>query len=363
MKYLLKNDIWQIIEGVGLKDLKRLEGKEVLITGGSGFLGSWFVAVIYYLNSFIFDKPCTVYVMDSGIASDANNALGYIIDDNIQFIQGDISTWKPKEGDKVDFIIHAAGIASPVYYRKFPIETIEGMVLGLINLMKFAVKTGVESFLCFSSSEMYGNPYPEFVPTKEDYNGNVSAIGPRSCYDESKRMEEAICVAYNKVHNVPVKWVRPFNVYGPGMRVKDDRVVPKFLFQILKNEPLTVHVPGTQTRTFCYITDAMIGFFKTLFSSQNGEVFNIGNPDQELSMYDLAFEMKKLIGSSVKINQVEMPPEYPRDQAQRRCPDIHKAIKQLNYNPKVSLAQGIGKTYLWAKEELINYKLKKYAKS
>jgi UDP-glucuronate decarboxylase len=354
MTYTLFKDIWEIIQGVGIDNLSEFEGKEILITGGSGFLGSWFIAVLSYLNKEIFTNPCLVYVMDSMIAADKPNSLmtpEELKDSNIRWVEADISQYK-LDG-KIDFIIHAAGIASPIYYRKFPIETIDGMVLGLSNLLKFAAKTGVESFLCFSSSEAYGNPYPEFVPTKEDYNGNVSMIGPRSCYDESKRMEEAMCVAYHNIHKVPVKWVRPFNVYGPGMRVKDDRVVPKFIFQILRGEPITVHVPGTQTRTFCYITDAMIGFFKTLLSKKQGEVYNIGNPDDELSMYDLAFKMREAIGASVNIEQVEMPPEYPRDQAQRRCPDITKAKDNLSYFPKVSLLEGIKRSYAWGKEEIL----------
>lgn len=354
--YNLNKDILAIIKGVGTDMFQMLSGRSVLISGGSGFLGSWFVSVIHYLNENMLEKPCTVYVVDSYIAADKQNSLQSIKSKHIFYKQGDISTFE-LDG-QVDYIIHAAGIASPVYYRKYPIETIEGMVLGLINLMKFSIKTKPLSVLCFSSSEMYGNPYPEFVPTKEDYNGNVSAIGPRSCYDESKRMEETICVAYNKVHKVPVKWVRPFNVYGPGMRVKDDRVVPKFIFQTLKNKPLTVHVPGVQTRTFCYITDAMVGFFKVLFSNKEGQAFNIGNPLDEISMYDLAFKIKVVIeelgGKTIDIKQIEMPPEYPRDQAQRRCPDITKAKRQLGYDPKVTLFDGILKTYSWAKEEIKN---------
>lgn len=352
MKYLIERDIWEIIVNVGAVNLTKLEGKELLITGGSGFLGSWFVAVISYLNRTIFTEPCKVYIIDSMIAADKTNSLREIQDENIFWQQKDISTYQ-LEG-KVDYIIHAAGIASPIYYRKYPIETIDGMVLGLSNLLKFAAKNPVSSMLVFSSSEMYGNPYPEFVPTKEDYNGNVSAIGPRSCYDESKRMEEAMCVAYHKIHEVPVKWVRPFNVYGPGMRIKDDRVVPKFIFQILNDEPITVHVPGTQTRTFCYITDAMTGFFKTLLSDKQGEVYNIGTQSEELSMYDLAFKMKEVFGSGVEINQIEMPPEYPRDQAQRRCPDITKAQMNLGYFPQVNLSEGLRRMYGWAQEVIKN---------
>src|SRR5258708_7882628 len=183
------------------------------------------------------------------------------------------------------------------------------------------------------------------VPTKETYNGNVSPIGPRSCYDESKRMGETLCMCYHDVHKVPVKWVRPFNVYGPGMRISDDRVVPKFTFQLLRGEDITVHLPGLQTRTFCYITDAMVGFLKLLLSEENGEVFNIGQQTPEITMFDLATRMTEIFPTTGKIIQVEMPQEYPTDQAQRRCPDISKARERLGYLPQVELNEGLQRTY------------------
>lgn len=342
-------DIKEIIEGVGVP-LFDLEGKEVLISGACGFLGSWFIAVIQELNANHFKVPCKVFAVDSFIAADRDklNSIVQVNDPNIRFIRMDISTMPFGNWDHTDYIIHAAGIASPIFYRKFPIETIDGMVLGLSNLLKFAQVHPVKSFLYFSSSEMYGNPTPDQVPTKETYYGNVSAIGPRSCYDESKRMGEAMCVAYHRIHNVPVKWVRPFNVYGPGMRKSDDRVVPKFLKQMLNEEDITVHSPGVQTRTLCYITDAMIGFFKTLLVGRNGEVYNIGNDVPEVTMKELAQVMKGLYNARSKIIEVEMPTEYPRDQAQRRCPDITKAMEQLDYHPRVELADGLTRIRQWA---------------
>lgn len=341
---LIQDDLQAIIEGVGLP-LYDFEGSEILISGACGFLGSWFVALFQELNKNYFKTPCTVLALDSFIATDRKNHIAEITDPHIFFKEGDISTFK-LEG-KVDYIIHAAGVASPIYYRKFPIETIEGMVMGLSNILKFTVKSPVKSILVFSSSEMYGNPIPEAVPTPETYYGNVSAIGPRSCYDESKRMEEAMCASYYRIHNTPVKWVRPFNCYGPGMRIQDDRVVPKFTFQMLKNEPITVHVPGVQTRTFCYVTDGIIGFLKAMLIGKNGEAYNIGNQEGELGMLDLAYKMAFLFNPMAQINKVEMPTEYPQDQAQRRCPDITKAREQLQFNPKIDLDTGLKKTWEW----------------
>lgn len=350
-KYDLNKDLQRIVEGVGIP-LDDLEGKEILISGACGFLGSWFVAVFDWLNKNKFQKPCTVYAVDTFIAADKRNALIDLQDSkHIIFRKEDIATMK-LEGI-VDYVIHAAGIASPIYYRRYPIETIDGMVLGMRNILNFAVKNApLKSILTFSSSEIYGNPTPENVPTPETYYGNVSPNGPRSCYDESKRMEEAMCASYYRIHNVPVKIVRPFNVYGPGMRVTDDRVVPKFIFQMLKGEDITVHIPGTQTRTFCYITDAMIGFFKALLIGKNGEVYNIGDAEPELKIDELAKMMKDLFKSQSNINEVEMPTEYPTDQAQRRCPDLTKAKNELFYKPTIALKYGLEYTFDWAKEQI-----------
>lgn len=336
----IEADVREIVEGVGMP-INDFEGREILITGASGFLGSWFIAVFEYLNKNVYKTPCKVYAYDSLIAADKKNALKVIEDDNIMFRQSDVSNIVYK--GKVDYIIHAAGIASPIFYRKFPIETIDGMVLGLSILLKFAVETGVKGFLNFSSSEMYGNPIPSMVPTPESYYGNVSATGPRSCYDESKRMGEAMCVAYHRIHNIPVNWVRPFNVYGPGMRLSDDRVVPKFMFAALQDKPITVHSPGVQTRTMCYVTDAMIGFFKALLSDKRGEVYNIGNDTPEITMEDLALRIQSMFKKPLQINKIPMPTEYPTDQAQRRCPDLTKAKAMLGYFPKISLDNGLKK--------------------
>lgn len=355
MHHQVKLDLKEIIEGVGVQQLRAFEGKEVFISGACGFLGSWFIAVFQELNKrFFTENPVTVYALDSFIASDEFNSIVDVTDPNIIFKEADVTTFELQ--GSVDYIIHAAGIASPIYYRQYPIETIDGMVFGLRNLLNFAVENPVKSFLTFSSSEMYGNPHPDMVPTPETYNGNVSCIGPRSCYDESKRMEETMCHSYHRIYNVPVKWVRPFNVYGPGMRIKDDRVVPKFMFQLLRGDDITVHIPGIQTRTFCYITDAMIGFFKTLLSDQNGEVFNIGHQDGEMSVVDLARLMHEMFTPEGKIIEVEMPQEYPSDQAQRRCPDITKARTLLGYEPQIDIKLGLVRMQDWCM-----YKLSEHA--
>lgn len=345
-----------ICTGVGF-DVHKFAGKTVAITGCSGFLGSWFLAFFQFLNTNYLNAPVTVVGIDSFIATDKDNYIVDLSDSNIRIEKGDCSDKTQLQSIlglyDVDYIIHAAGIASPIFYRKFPIETIEGMALGLINLLKIATEKKLEGMLVFSSSEMYGNPLVGNVPTPEDYNGNVSATGPRSCYDEAKRLEETLCVAYHKVHSIPVNWVRPFNVYGPGMRVNDDRVVPKFIFQGLRGEEFTVHLPGLQTRTFCYVTDAMIGFLKVLLHPEKGQVFNIGNDDPELTIKDLADKINQtLFNGTIKIKKIEMPEEYPTDQAQRRCPDLSKARRELQYEPTVNLENGLKMSLEWAKTQL-----------
>jgi len=344
---LITEHLKGIVEEVG-PVMSNFEGKTIIISGACGFLGSWFVAIFQYLNQQVFERPCVVYAIDSFIAADQENCIVEIVDENIHFLRHDISTLHINT--RFDYVIHAAGIASPIYYRKYPLETIDGMVLGCRNLLESAVRYGVESMLVFSSSEIYGNPSPDMVPTPETYHGNVSCTGPRSCYDESKRMEEALCSSYARVHQIPVKWVRPFNVYGPGMRINDDRVVPKFIFAALTQQPITVHIPGLQTRTFCYITDAMVGFLKTLLLGKNGEVYNIGYPTGELNMVQLADRVADLFEQEVQVIKVPMPPEYPQDQTQRRCPDLTKAKTHLEYNPQVDIDTGLALMLHWSKE-------------
>lgn len=349
---IVEADLHDIIEGLG-KDIYRFEGKKVLISGACGFLGSWFIAVFDYCNERLFTDPVKVYAIDSFIATDSKNNIVEVKSPYIQFIKADISSFPFYPHDHIDFIIHAAGIASPIYYRKYPIETIEGMAIGLYKLLQYATDNPCEGFLYFSSSEAYGNPDEEHVPMLETYNGNVSSLGPRACYDESKRFGETMSMVWHQKHGVPITMVRPFNVYGPGMRVKDDRVVPKFIFQILRGEPLTVHVPGSQTRTFCYITDAMVGFFKVLLLGKHGEVYNIGCDEPEMGVDQLAMRMQELFGDyDIKITKVEMPQEYPTDQAQRRCPALVKAKDDLGYRPRVSLNSGLARSFKWCQYAL-----------
>ncbi len=348
MSKIIYSDIRGIVSAIK-KDAKTLSGKTIVITGGSGFLGKYFLYTVWYLNNKIFSKPCKVISLDNHITGTEDKDNVMYGDKNFMFIKHDVRTIFNYEGT-VDYIIHAAGIASPVYYVKYPLETLEVATLGTKNMLEFARKKRPASFLFFSSSEIYGDPDPNFVPTPETYPGNVSCIGPRSCYDESKRLGETLCMIYYKIHQTPVKIVRPFNIYGPGMTVKDNRVIPRFLTSALKNEPLPVHEGGNRTRTFCYIADAITAFFKVLLSQKNGEVYNVGNDDNELNMMILARIVSELFKGKVEIKSIEYPALYPQGDPRRRSPDLTKIRTVLGYKPKIDLRKGLLRTLKWYKE-------------
>src|SRR5215813_14454992 len=216
---LVEEEIAIIVRGIDT-DTQKLSGKTILLSGGAGFLGRYFQGVFYYLNRHVLKKPCRVISVDNYITGKPHHDFDFEDKAHIVQVLGDVIYPLPIR-EAIDYIIHAAGLASPVYYRKYPLETIESAVIGIKNLLELAKKNDLQGFLFFSSSEIYGNPPPEAVPTPETYCGHVSSIGPRACYDESKRLAETIAFIYHQHYGVPVKVVRPFNVYGPGMNAND----------------------------------------------------------------------------------------------------------------------------------------------
>lgn len=351
MNKIIKEDFETIVKTLG-KEARLLEGRTLLITGGAGFLGAYFIGVIHLFNNNVFKKPCRVISIDNYITGERNSFLKSLNDPNIKLIRGDvIQPLKIKE--KVDYIVHMAGIASPFYFKKYPIETIEVAVTGTKNLLEFARGRKIRGFLIFSSSEIYGDPDPKIIPIPENYRGNVASIGPRACYDESKRLAETLATTYHQLYNIPVKIVRPFNVYGPGMKPNDYRVIPSFINRGLDGKPLHVHGNGNQTRTFCYITDAIIGFFKVLLSGKAGEVYNVGITDGEMNMADLANLVKEILNKKgVKIKLIDYPDSYPADEPNRRCPDITKIRKELKFSPSVDVRTGLKRTINWYRDIL-----------
>lgn len=348
MSIIVKQDVGTVIKALR-DEVGALEGKTILISGGSGFLGSHFLVVLSRLNKTVFKKPCKIITLDNYVTGARKNLLGDIADSQVTFIKCDICAPVQIKGP-VDYIIHMAGIASPVYYIKFPLETIRTATVGTEHLLELARRKKSRRFLFFSSSEIYGDPASEFIPTPETYKGNVSSIGPRACYDESKRLGETLCMVYNTLYQVPVAIVRPFNVYGPGMKQEDRRVIPQFLSCAFKGLPLPIHGSGLQTRSYCYTTDALAGFFKALLSKQSGEVYNIGSREGETNLVDLAGIIKKLLKRKVAVAKIPYPAEYPPDEPSRRCPDITKARRELAYAPKVNLKTGLTRMIAWYEE-------------
>ena len=343
MNKFLITDIDQIVKNTD-NFSKYFNGKRILITGGNGFLGNYFVETFKSFNNFL-KNPIKLFIVDR------SSVLKTTKDPNFTFIKKDVSK-KFNFNKKVDIVIHAAGIASPFYYRKKPIETLEVAIEGTRNCLDIARKNKAR-FIFFSSSEIYGNPDRNNIPTKETYYGNVNSFGPRSCYDEGKRVGETLCYIYNNYYNLHTNIIRPFNIYGPGMNQKDYRIFPNFISNIINGKKINIYGSGNQTRTYCYITDAMDGFLRVLYFGKPGEAYNIGNNIPEVSVKNIYYIFQKINDEKIKANFIKHPKSYPNDEPQRRCPDLKKAKQHLSYYPKVKLENGLKKFLDWAK---VNYK-------
>lgn len=341
---MLQSDIEEIagrLHGVA----GALANKTILLTGGRGFLGRYFARTLVQLNQTTLKKsPCRIIVLDNLITAGKEGSRTEQLP-RCKIIKHDII--KPfKIPGKVDYILHAAGIASPFYYRAYPLETLEVATAGTKNMLEAARKQQAR-VLFFSSSEIYGDPDPRQVPIQESYRGNVSCQGPRACYDESKRLGETLCYIYHELHGISVSTVRPFNVFGPGMQESDYRVLPNFASRVKSGQPLHIYGTGNQTRTFCYITDAIVGFMLALIKGVPGEAYNIGNPEPELSMLALAEQIEKVLKRKIERVLSQYPDSYPADEPLRRCPDIRKARLQIGYEPKIDFSEGLRRFFSW----------------
>lgn len=330
-------------------ELRDIQGSSWVISGGAGFLGAYFLDLIHHCNENLWTTPCKVLVMEN-FRSGVPQRIKHLGKSRfIRIVQADITQPFIVKGE-VDYIVHAASIASPYFYRRYPLETIEANVLGLRNMLELAREKRPKSVLSFSSSEVYGDPPPEHIPTPEDYNGNVSCTGPRACYDESKRLGETLAVSYYRQWDVPVKIVRPFNIYGPGLRLEDRRVLPDFYKSALEEGEIKIFSDGSPTRSFCYVGDAMLGFLKVLLSDYDGEAFNIGNDGEEISMLALAKVVAEVVGGvSVQFHCSE-DEEYLIDNPQRRRPDLTKSRSLLKFIPEVKLREGLTRALAWYRE-------------
>lgn len=302
--------------------------KRILITGAAGFLGS------HLCDRFV-KENYSVIGMDNFITGDQKNIQHLLENTNFSFIEHDVTEFIKIEGT-LDYILHFASPASPIDYLKIPIQTLKVGSLGTHNLLGLA-KAKKARILIASTSEVYGDPLVH--PQTEDYYGNVNSIGPRGVYDEAKRFQESITMAYHRFHGLETRIVRIFNTYGPRMRLNDGRVIPAFMGQALRGEDLTIFGNGSQTRSFCFVDDQVEGIYRLLLSDYALPV-NIGNP-HEISIKNFAEEIIKLTGTNQKVIYKDLPVDDPM----QRQPDITLAKKILNWEPKVSRSQGMKITF------------------
>lgn len=306
--------------------------KTVLITGAAGFLGS------HLCDRFI-TEGYAVIGMDNFITGDKKNIVHLLEHPNFQFIKHDVTEYINIDQD-LDYILHFASPASPIDYLKIPIQTLKVGSLGTHNLLGLA-KAKRARILIASTSEVYGDPLVH--PQPETYYGNVNTIGPRGVYDEAKRFQEAITMAYHRFHGLETRIVRIFNTYGPRMRLNDGRVIPAFMGQALRGEDLTIFGNGLQTRSFCYVDDQVEGIYRLLLSDYSYPV-NIGNP-HEITIKDFAEEIIKLTGTAQKVIYKDLPIDDPL----QRQPDITLAKELLGWEPQISRSEGMIKTFNYFK--------------
>lgn len=306
--------------------------KKVLITGAAGFLGS-------HLCERFIEEDFEVIGMDNLITGNLKNLDQLFKSPHFNFYEHDVSNFVHVPG-KLDYILHFASPASPIDYLKIPIQTLKVSSLGTHHLLGLA-KSKKATILVASTSEVYGDPLVH--PQTEDYWGNVNPVGPRGVYDEAKRFQEAITMAYHTFHKLDTRIVRIFNTYGPRMRLNDGRVLPAFIGQALRGEDLTVFGDGSQTRSFCYVDDLVEGIYRLLMSDHSGPV-NIGNPD-EITIKEFADEILALTGAAQKIIYKTLPKDDPT----QRQPNITLARKLLNWEPKVNRKEGLRKTLKYFK--------------
>ncbi len=322
------------------KKFKKKKNYKLVITGGAGFLLSYFL----YVTEVLVEKyklKISLVVVDSFFFGISNRIKRFKKKKYINFIEKDLS--KENLGKiKCDFFIHGASIASPTFYRKHPIDTIKVNVLSLIKILDnfLGKQNRPNSIIFMSSSEVYGNPPKSFIPTPETYVGNVSFTGPRACYDESKRIGETICKNYFEKYKLPIKIIRPFNVYGPGQNLKDKRIAPDILKGI-SNRKIVLFSDGSPKRSFCYISDQIRGILNVMFNGKNGEAYNVGN-DEMISIKNVAKKFIKLSKTKTKlIFKLSKDKDYTTDNPQKRCPDLTK-IKKLKGKWKIRMKTNNG---------------------
>jgi len=325
------------------------DGATVLVTGCAGFLGYYLmqylvryatqlrVRKVIGLDNFLFGQPLWLRTLAEAYPSELELVKFDISGDRIGDVEG---------AGRAKYVIHGASVASPTFYRQYPLETIDANVWGLRNLLDFYRESStLQGLLFFSSSEIYGEPDPASIPTAEDYRGHVACVGPRACYDESKRFGETLFYVFARQYGVPITIARPFNNFGPGMRVEDRRLPADFARCVLESRDIVILSDGTPTRTFCYVADAVIGYLLCLLY-RKFDTFNIGTEHPEIMVRDFAELYRKaaaeIFGYRGRVEyQKSSDADYLRDNPNRRCPVIKKAQDKLGYNPQIEVGDGV----------------------
>jgi nucleoside-diphosphate-sugar epimerase len=354
---IVSEDLDRMVDA-GAREFAKLSGRRVMIAGGAGFLGYYLVqAPLRWNQRNPSAAPIDVTVLDNFIRGVPAWLTALETDSNLHLLKHDITDPLPASLGDLQYIVHGASIASPIYYRKYPIETMDANVNGLRFLLEYCLaqkRSGksVEGVLFYSSSEIYGDPTPDNIPTPETYRGNVSCTGPRACYDESKRYGETLCANFARQHGLPIKVARPFNNYGPGLKITDGRVIPDFARDILAGRDIVMLSDGSAKRTYCYVADAVVGYYKALVIGGAGEAYNVGVETPEITVADLAERAVKLgqelFGYSGKVvRKVSTDKDYLVDNPSRRCPVITKARTELGYDPQITIDEGLRRSLIW----------------
>ena len=356
---IISSDI-KAINRDAAQELDRLAGKEVLITGGAGFLGYLLVHLLAQIGDNDGREPINLTVYENFSRGRKLWLDKLAKRSNVKVIEHDITKPLPLHMPEFSYIIHAASIASPIYYRLNPIKTIDANINGLRNLLDYAKMRSdeqkpISGILFFSTSEIYGDPSSDAIPTVESYRGFVSCTGPRACYDESKRLGETLCVNFAQQYGLPIMIARPFNNYGPGLDIKDRRLLPDLARDIFSNRDIVLLSDGNATRTFCYVSDAITGYIKILINGRPGESYNIGTETPEISVSEftskVAIVARSLFGYDGRVVYKESEDkDYLTDNPNRRCPNINKARIELGYAPVVSLDDGVYRSLIWYKD-------------
>jgi dTDP-glucose 4,6-dehydratase/UDP-glucuronate decarboxylase len=347
---VIQRDADQVVARLG-RSIEPLAGSNVLVTGAAGFLGGFFLDVLDAFNRVHADHPARVVAMDNMAVGPAARVAHLARRPWITLRTGDVSR-DTDLGGPFEWIIHCASIGSPSIYRARPLETIAANVQGTWNMLELARTGAAKGLLSFSSSEVYGDPL--VVPTPEDYHGNVSFTGPRACYDESKRLGETLCATYFRLHRVPVKVIRPFNVYGPGQRLDDGRIIPDLMRAALAGGPLVLFSDGRATRSFCHVADFVEACLTLLVMAEaDGEAFNVGNAE-EVAIAEAARTMASVAADPPLAVELRTPPEdqYLIDNPQRRCPDLTKLHRLTGFAARINLREGLARTLASYREEV-----------